>query len=201
MTSIPETFSVRQLTLLAAAVRVVASGGLRGLTHRAVDAEAGLPQGTCSAYMRTRLILLTWLTAYVTQFFTRDTAELARQIEEHAHQEGYAERETATMLESWLLEPELLLVRMELSLEGTRQPEIARIGREQSEQLALVVARALDTTGRGAEPARARTLIAAVDGLLLHALREPAEDRAAYLRAGLDQLMGTLAEGSHRPTV
>ena len=36
------TLSPRMLLILEAATRVVASRGMRGLTHRAVDAEAGL---------------------------------------------------------------------------------------------------------------------------------------------------------------
>ncbi len=42
-------FTARQERLLTGAVHVVARSGLRGLTHRAVDAEAGLPEGSCSA--------------------------------------------------------------------------------------------------------------------------------------------------------
>src|SRR6478735_1363909 len=68
-------FTPRQQQLLAAAARVVARSGLRGLTHRAVDAEAGLPEGSCSAYMRTRVALLTRLTEYVTSQFARDIAD------------------------------------------------------------------------------------------------------------------------------
>ena len=79
----PLAFSPRQEQLLSAGVRVVAHSGLRGLTHRAVDAEAGLPQGSCSAYMRTRLALLTRLTDRELQVFqllgsgnsTREIAE------------------------------------------------------------------------------------------------------------------------------
>ena len=52
----------RRAELLEAAVDVVAEAGLRGLTHRAVDARAGLPEGTCSAYLRSRSALLVALT-------------------------------------------------------------------------------------------------------------------------------------------
>jgi DNA-binding transcriptional regulator YbjK len=203
MSGVPETFSMRQVTLLAAAVRVVARGGLRGLTHRAVDHEAGLPEGSCSAYMRTRLALLTWLTAYVSSYFARDIQDLTGRIEEHGRADGYALRETAAMLQSWLREPELLLVRMELSLEGSRQPEIARIGREQAHELADVVEHAMATSGtqHDHEQARARTLIAAVDGVLLHALREPAAGRASYVRDSLELLMAALAGLGGPPTV
>ncbi len=41
-----------------AAVTVLARGGLRGLTHRAVDAEAGLPAGSTSNCFRSRTALL-----------------------------------------------------------------------------------------------------------------------------------------------
>ena len=40
------------------AIRIVAEQGMRGLTHRAVDREAGLPEGSTSAYFRTRKALI-----------------------------------------------------------------------------------------------------------------------------------------------
>lgn len=46
-------------TLLAdAAIEVIGEGGLRGLTHRAVESCAGLPPGTCSHHFPTRHALL-----------------------------------------------------------------------------------------------------------------------------------------------
>ena len=133
---IPEIrFTARQERLLSAAVRVVARGGLRGLTHRAVDAEAGLPEGSCSAYMRTRVALLQQLTHYVTSRFALDISDLTQRIEEHAAVDGYAVQQTVAMLRSWLQDPELLLVRMELTIEGSRQPEVAEILQVQWAQL------------------------------------------------------------------
>ena len=52
-------------------------GGLRGLTHRAVDREAGLPEGSCSAYLRTRQALVLALTEYVAEGLTGDCEHLA----------------------------------------------------------------------------------------------------------------------------
>ena len=49
----------RQDAIADAAIHLVATRGLRGLTHRAVDAEAGLPPGSTSYYLRTRNALLT----------------------------------------------------------------------------------------------------------------------------------------------
>lgn len=194
------SFTARESLLLAAAVRVLARTGLRGLTHRAVDSEAGLPQGTSSAYMRTRLALLTRLTEYVAEHYSHDIQELTRRIEGHRGAAGYEVQQTAAMLASWLLEPEMLLARVELSLEGARQPEIARINQEQLRQLEDIVEHAMVTGGREHGRARASTLIAALDGVLMHALREAPDQQAAYLRDGLELLMGALV-GEGPPSV
>ncbi|WP_347976302.1 TetR family transcriptional regulator [Microbacterium sp. ProA8] len=44
----------RRAELADAAIAVVADEGMRGLTHRAVDARAGAPVGTASNYFRSR---------------------------------------------------------------------------------------------------------------------------------------------------
>ena len=185
-------FTARQEQLLSAAARVVARSGLRGLTHRAVDAEAGLPQGSCSAYMRTRVALLTRLTDYVTSRFAEDISDLTRRIERHAAVEGYVVRETVAMLRSWLQDPDLLLVRMELTIEGSRQPAVAEILQVQWVQMVEIVEHAMEATGGDHTPARARTLLAAIDGVLLRAVRERPQDRARFLRDSLEILMSAL---------
>jgi DNA-binding transcriptional regulator YbjK len=200
-TSAAKTFSVRQQGLLSAAVRVVARSGLRGLTHRAVDREAGLPEGSCSAYMRTRLALLTRLTEYVISQFARDVEQLTQRVAEQPGAHRYAVEQTAAMLRSWLLRPELLITRMELSLEGSRQPEIARFCRAQSRQLVDVVEHAMVSTAGEHGRERAGTLIAALDGVLLHALQEAPADRASYLSESVELLMGALGGGPTEPTV
>ncbi|NUR79018.1 MAG: TetR family transcriptional regulator [Dermatophilaceae bacterium] len=48
----------RRAAIAAAAIRVVDRDGLRGLTHRAVDREAGYPLGTTSNYAPTRADLV-----------------------------------------------------------------------------------------------------------------------------------------------
>lgn len=48
----------RRHRILDAAIEVLGAEGSRGLTHRAVDAAAGLPSGSTSNYFRTRLTLI-----------------------------------------------------------------------------------------------------------------------------------------------
>ena len=65
-----------------AAVHVMADEGLRGLTHRAVDRRAGLPEGTCSAYFRTRQALQLAVTGYVAATLAADVDALAAELVE-----------------------------------------------------------------------------------------------------------------------
>lgn len=44
----------RRDDVLEAAIRVTAAAGVRGLTHRAVDDEGGLPRGTASNHFRSK---------------------------------------------------------------------------------------------------------------------------------------------------
>jgi DNA-binding transcriptional regulator YbjK len=48
----------RRAALADAAIEVLAAGGIRALTHRAVDAAAKEPDGTASRYFRTREAML-----------------------------------------------------------------------------------------------------------------------------------------------
>ncbi len=189
-------FTQRQQRLLDAGVRVVAGVGLRGLTHRAVDRESGLPQGTCSAYMRTRLALLTRLTEYVVHRLAADIDDLTADIEAHDVDPAYALRSTSALLSGWLARPELLVARMELSLESTRQPALAALVRAHGERLVAVVEHAVAHAHPEWAPAeaglRAGTLVAALDGVLLRSLREPRDERAAGLGAAVGLLMDQL---------
>ena len=49
----------RRTEILDAALRVLAEHGMRGLTHRAVDAAAGIAPGSTSYYFRSRSALVT----------------------------------------------------------------------------------------------------------------------------------------------
>ncbi|MFF0152881.1 TetR/AcrR family transcriptional regulator [Micromonospora sp. NPDC005203] len=64
----------RIATLTDAAIELIAEGGMRALTHRAVDGRAAMPPGTTSAYLRTRQALIE---AVVGRLAERDRADLA----------------------------------------------------------------------------------------------------------------------------
>src|ERR1041384_6140878 len=55
----------RREQVLNAAVRVLAEGGTRALTHRAVDTAAGVPEGTTANHFRSRGALIGGVVVHV----------------------------------------------------------------------------------------------------------------------------------------
>src|SRR3954471_10311302 len=98
--------SARMELLLTAALHVVAEQGLRGLTHRAVDREAGLPEGSCSAYLGTRQALAGALTSYTAGSLTDDVEKLAADLSACKLGEEEAVDAVTTFFMRWLDERE-----------------------------------------------------------------------------------------------
>lgn len=188
------TLTPRMQVLLDAAVEVLAAQGLRGLTHRAVDAQAGLPIGSCSAYLRTRQALLTALASYVVGQVRRDIAELGSRLDEEPNIEQAA-LETASMFSEWLRQPALLLARLELGLEAIRSPELAAEFAQQRAALATVVTDLVARRRPEQAAEMADILIAALDGVLIEAFRKPAQSRVDYIERSLRALLDVVVGG------
>ena len=197
-TAAPPALTPRRRELLDAALHVVADEGLRGLTHRAVDRRAGLPEGTCSAYFRTREALQTGLTQYVAGRCGADVAALSEELTRHPVEEpGVKERVveiTVAAFESWLEERELLLARIELSMEASRNPALAALLAEYRERLVGVVHATLAARGKRPAPSSAEALVAASDGLLIAALQKPPGQRRPFLSESLRLILNALGE-------
>jgi DNA-binding transcriptional regulator YbjK len=175
-----ETLSPRMRQLLDAALVVVSESGMRGLTHRAVDRQAGLPEGTCSAYLRTRHALTTALTEYVASHLAADVQQLSEVLASCPGDHARATAETAALFERWLHGRELV-TRFELSLEAARDPVLAEQFQTWRNNLVDVVATVLTQDGTTRDVVLAETLVVALDGVLLGALLRPEDERADYL--------------------
>ncbi|MFD9304847.1 TetR/AcrR family transcriptional regulator [Streptomyces sp. NPDC060048] len=106
-----------------AAIGTVASAGLRGLTHRAVDAAAGLPAGSTSYYFRTRAALIS---ACYLRLAALSVADVDRWEADHGRPDRDSAADAmAALLHHWLTAArDRQLARFELSLEATRRPEL-----------------------------------------------------------------------------
>ncbi|OKK06395.1 TetR family transcriptional regulator [Streptomyces sp. CB03234] len=113
----------RRTALLDAAIDVLAREGARGLTFRAVDAQAGVPAGTSSNYFAHRDDLLT-------QAGSRIHARMVPAPEKvDAAMRPEPSRELVTELMKWLVrriaaERTGYLAMLELRLEATRRPAL-----------------------------------------------------------------------------
>jgi DNA-binding transcriptional regulator YbjK len=149
----------RRDAIADAAIRLVATQGLRGLTHRGVDVAAGLPPGSTSYYLRTRKALLT---ACLDRMLALD----AGTVVPSDHRAAPLDLLVETVLQLSREQPERQVARYELALEATRQPEIRAVMDHHARQLRLVLARML-AHGGIRDPDEASWPVAAmVDGLL-----------------------------------
>ncbi|MET9518100.1 TetR family transcriptional regulator [Streptomyces sp. NPDC002994] len=123
MTSRTATGRSRPELITDAALALLVERGMRGLTHRAVDERAGLPQGSTSNYARTRQALLE---ATVRRLAEREARVLA--LDEipapSAGLDGIIGALALVLHRHLTHHRELLVARYELGLEATRRPEL-----------------------------------------------------------------------------
>ena len=183
-----------------AALVLLAERGMRGLTHRAVDEAAGLPQGSTSNHARTRSALLR---VAVHRLAEREARVLGADElpPPGVGAEGLAALLARALHRSMTRGAELTRARFELALEATRRPELRRTydaaGRGFREPLAALLAAA-----GAAEPDRqSRSLVAWCEGVLFYSLagadagRVPTEEQ---LRAGAAEVLHGMLAGRSR---
>ncbi|KIZ16326.1 TetR/AcrR family transcriptional regulator [Streptomyces natalensis] len=151
------------------ALALLAERGMRGLTHRAVDEAAGLPQGSTSNLARTRAALLE---SAVRRLAEREAAVLTPDAMPPATSDGsitpaaVAEALSLALHRYLSRHRQLVVARYELALEATRRPELRapydRAGRAFREPMAAMLRAA-----GSADPERhALSMIAWCDGVL-----------------------------------
>jgi AcrR family transcriptional regulator len=181
--------SPRREQLMRAATHVTADHGLRGLTHRAVDREAGLSEGSCSAYYRTRQALQQGLAEYVAGAGAADVMALTEELRDCGPADDRKVELTSALFLRWLEERDQLLARLELELAATRDPDLAALLAQWRVRLVGVVASIMDAHPAEGVEQRAEALVAAADGILLAALLQAPRGRRAFVTSALERLM------------
>ncbi|MZF87960.1 TetR/AcrR family transcriptional regulator [Streptomyces sp. SID5643] len=179
------------------ALALLAERGMRGLTHRAVDEAAGLPQGSTSNLARTRQALLELA---VRRLADREARVLAlhEMPEPGAGPGPLADALALAAHRAMTGHRALTLARYELALEATRRPELRAFfdatGARFRDQLAALV------SGLGStDPARhTLSLIAWGDGLMFSCVAGSFGAEVPSLeevRAGLRELLEGMLGG------
>jgi len=116
----------RRQTLIDAAIEVLAREGARGLTFRAVDAEAAVPQGTASNYFSNRDDLFTQIGGRIYERLLPDDVTMAKVNEGTRDHRRYAEvlREVVDRVSGF---DSGYLALLELRLESIRRPALREV--------------------------------------------------------------------------
>lgn len=152
----------RREEVVAAAIRVLAEGGSRGLTHRAVDAAAQVPAGTTSNHFRSRAALVTAVAEALEQHDRDLLPAPAGATGLPTTPEGVAEL-AARFVRAAVDDPRPQRARLALAVE----PGVDLS--PQHDRLRALAGELLAAAGI-ADAARARPVMDYLDGVLLHAL-------------------------------
>ncbi|MEV4456496.1 TetR family transcriptional regulator [Microbispora sp. NPDC049633] len=165
----PPTNAARRRALTDAAIELLASAGVHGLTHRAVEKAADVPPGTASNYFRSREALL--------------VAAAERIAELHHEDTGRAVKQPATLVD--LLTESLFtaattlrgryLAIFELRLEAARRPVLASALAGLQETASPISAGHHDELGLDIPRERIPALIALYGGALFTLVGAPPE--------------------------
>ena len=145
--------------VLEAAIRVVATQGLRGLTFRSVAAEAGVTHGAVQYHFGG------WdnLVAEALNFAVERSIETAGLESPGPGFEDFAD----ALVASVAADPELQAFQFELSLEARRRPELLPTAAKAYDAYREAVREALAARGLS-DPALSETVMVALDGLVFH---------------------------------
>jgi AcrR family transcriptional regulator len=186
----------RRTTILDAALEIVGTQGMRGLTHRAVDAAAALPPGSTSNHFRTREALVLGI---VERFIARERAMATGPRDDvDPTPDGVATALGRFVERAVGPDRAVTLARFAVLVETAQNPSL-REGMAVGADVVDTWALDLVTRSGSSDPERDLGILANyVTGLVLHelALPSPDLDAPARIRGVIDTLGWTLDGGS-----
>lgn len=167
----------RRTEILDGALGVLAEQGMRGLTHRAVDTAAALPQGSTSYYFRSRAALVAGCVARLLELdLAVEVPAVAQAPLDLDAVAGVLARVGVAMAVD---QRHRTLARYELSLAAVRDPDLRAELVRGGDTIRRLGAATLGALGATDPTAAADELAAVLDGLVLTALVRGPHDPAA----------------------
>ncbi|GAA2359155.1 ABC-F family ATP-binding cassette domain-containing protein [Saccharopolyspora halophila] len=117
----------RRELLADAAIDVLAREGGRGLTHRAIDRAAGVPEGTTKNYYPNRGALFEAIAHYLAERHTAALEALCEQIPDDLEPDDVTALYAAMLRRMSGSARTQFLALFELHLEGVRNPEVRKM--------------------------------------------------------------------------
>jgi AcrR family transcriptional regulator len=167
----PPANAARRRALADTAIELLASSGVHGVTHRAVEREAGLPPGTASNYFRSREALLVAAAERIIELHHADTD---RAIDHAAEQPAtLVDLLTESLLTAATTLRNRYLAIFELQLEATRRPVLASALASLQDTAMQITAGHHDKLGLTTSRATIHTLITLYTGALFTLVTSP----------------------------
>lgn len=158
----------RRRKILDACVRVIGSGGLAAVTHRAVADAAGVPLGSTTYYFTDRDDLVRQTMEYAVEVEAARMAAVLERVDGPPTLDSSVDLLTEIFLDKSVADPLYDLALFEMFLEATRNPS----AREQTRRWSALIARITDQVLPATDPAVPRQTVvllvaALIDGLML----------------------------------
>lgn len=185
----------RREELLEAAIRVVSQQGMRGLTHRAIETEAGLPHGSTTYYFGTRHDLLVALMAYMAERGGRALEPIAKQLTLQLADRSrpFDIAGLAQAMVAWIdSEAHVELARYELQVTAARDPEMKQLMTQNCHTFQELTLPIVIACGSKQPELDAELVQAAVDGWMFQRLTTTDPDDEIIPR-GIHLLLGAIA--------
>lgn len=175
----------RRQRIIDAAIRVVGRGGIAGLSHRTVAAEADVPLGSTTYHFATLDELLVAALRQANEGFAEVLADRPALKDPAADLAG----ELARVLGEWLAGDRTgVELEYELYLAALRRPALRPVAAEWADGVAALLAHRTD-------PLTARAVVALMDGICLQVLLTGTAYDEEYAREALGRALGRAATG------
>lgn len=164
------TKAARKDAILNGVIDLLATRGMEGVTHRAVDDIAGLPQGSTSYYFPKKAALLVSASEHLAELLGKECAELQVEFAERAAKQGmaaavaYVGQELVSYADS---ARHLFLARMELTMASARREELAGVGERLTAAARKPIEFFLQLISEGRTEEQLKTCAGLIDGITL----------------------------------
>ncbi|MEL6377820.1 MAG: TetR family transcriptional regulator, partial [Pseudomonadota bacterium] len=161
---------MRKLIILETALKIIAGQGLANLTHRAVDAHAGLPAGSTTYYFSKKTDLISGAADHLAQLMEDDCRTVKERFAEliaEGQRDEAIDYVADDLIEFAKTKSDWLLARFELTLAGARSQDLRPIADRLSAAAQEPIAFFLKLLSDEMTPNQVEACMGILDGLAL----------------------------------
>lgn len=193
-----ESSGDRRIRLVDEALRLVAEGGLAAVTHRSVEAAAGVPHGTVTYWFGNRDGLVAAMVDRCVAVNEAQVSGIAAGIAASLSEDRALDVDAiAQAVAEWIEDSaDMHVARFELELAAVREPRLRERMREAAEVFWRTCAPLARAAGSDDPERDGRAMASMVDGLLIDRLAHPPQGDEVLVTAIRQLLRSWLPDGA-----